>query len=96
MDEDTGGFDVQRFGDILTDREEALATLTALAGLGLVSVLDARHMVRPGLTTGACAGWAKMGCGQLGQLRPLRRHGSLVDLGGFVEPIRLAAGQLSP
>ena len=38
--------------------------------------------------------WAgEDGGGQLGQLFQLRLHGGLIDLGGFVEQVRLAARQ---
>jgi hypothetical protein len=67
MDEEARRFDVQLFRDILTDRDERVAALVALAGIRFVSMLDAWQMIRQGLTTGADSGWTAS-CGRLGQL----------------------------
>jgi hypothetical protein len=91
MNEEAGRFDVQLFGDIFADLDEIVAALTALTGVGLVPVFDTRQMVRQGLTTGAGSGWT--GTRRLGQLRQFRLDGGLVDLGGFVEQIRLTTPQ---
>ena len=91
MNEEPGRFDVQLLGNIFTDLDEIVATLAALAGVGLVPVFDTRQMVRQGLTTGAGSGWT--GTQRLGQLRQFRLDGGLVDLGGFVEQVRLAPCQ---
>lgn len=41
LGEEAGRFDVQLFRDILTDRDEIAAALTALASIRFVSMLDA-------------------------------------------------------
>jgi superfamily II DNA or RNA helicase len=55
MDEEARRFDVELLADILANQRQCLAALATGAGLRFMSMLDARQMIRQGLTAGAFA-----------------------------------------
>jgi hypothetical protein len=44
VDKELGGLDIELFSDVFADLDQVLAALTALAGLRLVTVFNARQM----------------------------------------------------
>jgi len=46
VDKEFGGLDIQLFGDILPDFDQAVAAAAASAGFWFMAVFDARQMVR--------------------------------------------------
>ncbi len=92
VDKEFGRLDIQLFGDVFADFDQAVAAVAAGAGRRLMAVFDARQVVRQGLASGAGAfGFGVCAAGL--ELPHFRFDGGKVGVQGFLEHVALQRRQ---